>query len=81
MNHKQVFGNATWVKAKENEICPVIRTTFEVTERVLKATLNILGFGTYIPYVNGQQATGDLFQPLNSNYEHRDFPKGEVMAV
>ena len=81
MNHNEVFGSAIWVKARENDICPVIRTGFEVNEPVKRATLNILGLGTYVPYVNGKLATTDLFQPINSNYEHRDFPKGEVMAV
>ena len=81
MNHSQVFGNAIWVKARESDICPVIRTSFEVKGKVSKATLIILGLGTFVPYVNGQSATTDLFQPINSNYEHRDFPKGEIMAV
>ncbi len=81
MNHNEVFGRAIWVKAKEGDICPVIRTSFYISEPIKKATLNILGLGTYVPYVNGKLATTDLFQPINSNYEHRDFPKGEVMAV
>lgn len=81
MNHSEVFAGAVWVKARETDICPVIRTNFEVTSRVKKATLNILGLGTYVFYVNGRLGTEDLFQPINSNYEHRDFPKGEVMGV
>ena len=81
MDHNEVFGNSVWVKANEPDICPLIRTSFEVAERVKRATLNILGLGTYVFYVNGQLGTTDLFQPINSNYEHRDFPKGEVMAV
>ena len=81
MNHNEVFGNAVWVKAKETDICPLIRTNFEVTGKVKRATLHILGLGTYVFYVNGKSVTDDLFQPLNSNYEHRDFPKGEIMAV
>ncbi len=81
MNQNQVFRDAIWVKARENDICPIIRTSFEISEKVQRATLNILGFGTFIPYVNGKLATDDLFQPINSNYEYRDFPKGEVMEV
>ena len=81
MNHSEVFGNAIWVKAKEADVCPVIRTSFEIKGKIKKATLNILGLGTYVFYVNGKSATTDLFQPINSNYEHRDFPKGEIMAV
>ena len=81
MNHCEVFGNAVWVKAKEADICPLIRTNFTAEGNVKRATLNILGLGTYVFFVNGQKVTTDMFQPLNSNYEHRDFPKGEVMAV
>ncbi len=81
MKHSEVFGGSIWVKAREADICPVIRTNFEISEKVKRATLNILGLGTYVFYVNGKSATTDLFQPINSNYEHRDFPKGEVMAV
>ena len=81
MKHCEVFGNAIWVKPNELDVCPVIRTNFNVEGKVKRATLNILGLGTYVFYVNGKSTTTDLFQPINSNYEHRDFPKGEIMAV
>ena len=81
MNQNEVFADALWVGAKEKDICPVIRTSFDVSGRIKRATLRILGLGTYVFYVNGKKATTDLFQPINSNYEHRDFPKGEIMAV
>lgn len=81
MNHKEIFRNAIWVKADTADVSPVIRTSFNVDSTVRRATLNILGLGTYVFYVNGKLGTDDLFQPINSNYEHRDFPKGEVMAV
>ncbi len=83
MNHNEVFGNAIWVKAVKNDnICPVIRTSFNIPSSTIKsAKLRILGFGTYVFYVNGKTVTTDLFQPLNSNFEDRGFPKGEVMGV
>ena len=81
MKQIEVFGNAIWVKARELDICPVIRTDFNVEGKVKSAVLNILGLGTYVFYINGKNTTTDLFQPINSNYEHRDFPKGEIMAV
>ncbi len=81
MKHNEVFSDAIWVRAREADICPVIRTNFEIKEDVKRATLRILGLGTYVFYVNGERTTTDLFQPINSNYEHRDFPKGEIMAV
>ena len=81
MKHIEIFGDAIWVKAAESDICPVIRTDFKISGAVKSATLYILGLGTYVSYVNGKAVSTDLFQPINSNYEHRDFPKGEVMAV
>ena len=81
MKQSEVFGGAIWVKPRELDVCPVIRTNFNVVGNVKKAILKILGLGTYVFYVNGKSATTDLFQPINSNYEHRDFPKGEIMAV
>ena len=81
MQHKEIFNDAIWVGAKEKDICPVIRTSFNIDKRINKATLNILGFGTYVFYVNGKKVTDDAFQPMSSNFEARDFPKGEVMAV
>ena len=81
MNHNEIFGNAIWVKASRPDDCPVIRTNFDISKKVTKATLYILGLGTYVFFVNGNSVTDDMFQPINSNYENRDFPKGEVMAV
>ena len=81
MNQWEIFNNAVWVSAAGNNICPVIRTAFTVDKKINKATLNILGFGTYVFYVNGKKVTEDIFQPMSSNFEHRDFPKGEIMAV
>ena len=46
MKHSEVFGSAVWVKARELDVCPVIRTNFRVEGKVKKATLNVLGLGT-----------------------------------
>ena len=81
MKQNEVFDSALWVKAAESDICPVIRTVFDISGKIKSGKLNILGLGTYVFYVNGKNATEDLFQPINSNYEHRDFPKGEIMGV
>lgn len=81
MKHNEVFGSAIWIGTGKDDVCPVIRTNFILDENVKRATLRILGFGTYVFYVNGALGTDDLFQPLSTNFEHRDFPKGEIMAV
>lgn len=81
MKHSQLFQNAVWVKARESEMCPVIRTTFHLASEAVSAKLRILGLGAYVFYVNGKSVTEDLFQPLNSNFGERDFPHGEVMGT
>ena len=81
MKHNEVFENAIWVTTDLGDVSPVIRTNFDIYAKVKKATLNILGFGTYVFYVNGRLGSDDLFQPMSTNFEHRDFPKGEVMGV
>ena len=79
MNHSEVFGSSVWVKAAENNICPVIRTVFDIRGRVKSAKLNILGLGTYVFYVNGQSVTDDLFQPINSSLSYSLSPTRNCM--
>ena len=62
MNQSEVFGTAIWVKTKELDICPVIRTNFEIDCEVKKATLKILGLGTYVFYVNGNEYDAETFK-------------------
>ncbi len=82
MNHEQIFADALWVKAPIDGAYPVIRTSFVLPDvSIRSASINILGLGTYVFYVNGKPGTDDLFQPLNSNFEDRDYPAGEKMAV
>ncbi len=81
MHHNDVFNQAIWIQAKETDIFPVIRTNFRIDTIPTKATLTILGLGTYRFYVNGQLTTEDLFQPLSTNFEDRNFPEGEEMAT
>ena len=81
MNHFEVFGNALWIGMEEQDIFPLFRKNFTARDGVKDAEITLMGLGTYVFYVNGRLGTEDLFQPINSNYEHRDFPKGEVMGV
>ncbi len=82
MKHYDVFGNAVWVKANTGRVSPIIRTSFVLPEKkILSASINILGLGTYVFYVNGRLGSEDLFQPLNSNFEDRNHPSNEEMAV
>lgn len=77
----KAFGNAMWIQAGDGNGFPVFRKNFEIeTEDVEEATIDIVGFGAFVFYVNGVLGTEDLFLPLNSDYEDRNFPEDEEFA-
>lgn len=81
MNFNEIFGNAKWIGAKEKEISPVIRSSFSLSEAPTGVKINIVGFGGYLLYVNGQRVSEDYYLPLSSDFEPRDnFPTDEVLA-
>ena len=79
MNFFDMFGDSKWISAADDSICPIIRKTFDI-KGIRSAEIRILGFGTFVFYINGKRGTEDLFLPLVSDYEDRDFPAGEELA-
>ncbi len=79
MEFSEVFGCAKWIMADDSETFPVIRKNFEISGDIKRATIDIVGFGAFVFYVNGTLGTDDLFLPLNSDFEEREFPIGEVL--
>ena len=79
MEFSEVFGDAKWIMADSTQIFPVIRKNFEVLGNIKSAKIDIVGFGAFVFYVNGKLGTEDLFLPLNSDFEERAFPIGEVL--
>ena len=79
MNFIEMFGNAKWISAADDSICPIMRKNFDV-KGIRSAEIRILGLGTFVFYVNGKRGTEDLFLPLVSDFEARDFPIGEELA-
>ena len=77
VSFKEAFGDARWIAPQNTDICPLIRRDFDVAE-LESATIDIVGFSTFVFYVNGRLGSEDLFQPMSTNFEHRDFPKGEI---
>lgn len=75
----EIFGEAKWISAEDSEICPIIRKDFSVCELV-SASIDILGFASFVFYVNGKRGSEDLFLPLATDYEFRNSPVGEVTA-
>lgn len=80
MKKEQFFGNAKWIAASTDSIesAIVIRRPFEVSD-VKSARLRVIGFGTFVAYINGKRISDDCFLPLNSEYEKTEFPVGEEL--
>ncbi len=70
MKHEDFFGNAKWLEAEDVVRIPLFRKTFEAG-KVKKATINIIGLGVFVGFINGKRISEDLFAPLNSDYHYR----------
>ena len=80
MKFSELFGDAVWIGADEAVPFPLFRRVFSVDKPVCRASIRILGFGTFLFFINGVRGTDALYLPLNSNFEERDFPAGEHLA-
>ena len=79
MRFDEMFGGAVWIGASE-DIFPVFRKNFEIRKDVARASIRILGFGSYRFFINGTLGTDEMYLPLNSDFEERGFPEGEQLA-
>ena len=81
MNQKysfeEIFNNAKWIMAEDIETYGVFRKNFQIDEDIKSATIDIIGLGTFVFYINGVPGCDHLFLPLNSDYEERKFPSDE----
>ena len=80
MKQNEVFGSAVWIAATEFDIeaAPVIRRSFTARHGE-RAVLRIIGFGTFVAYLNGKRISDDYFLPFSSEYEKIDQPEGEEL--
>ena len=79
-NFEKIFDRAVWIAPADREAFPVIRATFSLTDVPADAVLHIVGFGGYVAYLNGKRVSEDLFLPLNTDFEKRQWPSGEETA-
>lgn len=75
MKHEEFFGKAKWIEAADVVHIPLLRKKFEAG-KVKKATLNIVGLGVFVGFLNGKRVSDDLFAPLYSDYHKRRFVAG-----
>ncbi len=68
MKFQELFGNARYISASDNQIYPYFRKEFIVNEEIVKAelTVSILGFGEI--YCNGRKINQDLYITPYSQY-------------
>lgn len=81
MNLKEVFGNAKWIGAEKKESFPLVRSSFSLKSVPESVKINIVGFGTYLLYINGKRVSEEYYLPLNSDYEPRNnHPVDEILG-
>ena len=73
MEFSEVFGDAKWIMAGDAKTFGVFRKNFPAAGEIKHAAIDIVGFGTFVFYINGKPGTEDLFLPLNSDFEQRYF--------
>lgn len=81
MDDKMFFSGGHWIEAQAREACPVIRRDFVLESVPAEAVLHIVGFGMFEFYINGKRVGDEMYLPLASNYEERNYPLGEKMGV
>lgn len=79
MTQKEMFGNGQWIGTGDDDTFPVIRDVFDYYEGET-AEINILGFASFVLFINGERAHEEWFLPLNSEFEPRNQPVGEVLG-
>ena len=78
MTQNEIFGNAKWICADvDGNDAIVIRKNFDYSGT--KATLRLIGLGTFEAYINGKRVENDLFLPMNTEYEKTEYPWGEQL--
>ncbi len=81
MTQSDVFGTAKWIAAEPENItaAPLFRKCFDIAEGE-RATLRIIGLGTFVAYLNGKRISDEYFLPLCSEYEKCSYPEGEELS-
>lgn len=79
MKHSEVFGEALWIGVGDEEVFPVIRDVIEFHEGE-QAVIHILGLASFVLFINGRRVHEECFLPLNSEFEERNHPAGEVLS-
>lgn len=81
MRLEEIFGKAKWIGAEDKDIFPIIKDTFTLSEIPNGVKINIVGFGGYRLFINGQRVSEYCYLPLNSDFEPREnYPTEEKLG-
>ena len=78
MKQTEFFGAAEWIGTGNDADMPLIRQSFKARKNE-EAKVQILGFGVFILYINGTRVHKEEYLPLNTDFEERNYPKGESL--
>ena len=72
MNHSQMFLQAQWVTPAREMTAPYFQAQFDCAA-ALSGRLRISGLGFFSATLNGRPVSEDMFVPVWSDYEKREF--------
>ncbi len=81
MTQTEMFGEARWIGAEEGSDATsiLIKRSF-FAKGDARASITLIGLGTFELFINGRRVSDDYFLPFNSEYEDIDCPKGERLG-
>ena len=67
-----MFKNSKWIRYRDAHIEGLqLRKEFFIRDDVLSATLNIIGLGYGVYYINGEEVTDDVLLTQFTNFDKR----------
>lgn len=74
------FEKARWIKAPgQSYNVKRFKKTFSINKKVNEATLYICGLGYFKAYCNGSELDDTYYQPLVTDYNHREQPENTLL--
>lgn len=74
------FEKARWIKAPgQSYNVKRFKKTFSIDKKVNEATLYICGLGYFKAYCNGSELDDTYYQPLVTDYNHREQPENTLL--
>lgn len=79
MKELETFNGAKWITSRDSSICPLFRKHFVIKNKT-SAKIRIIGFSSFVFFINGKRGSTDYFMPFASDYEPRNAPSKEELS-